>query len=108
MAATHAGPSYMTIFWWLTALTIIEVGVIFIGLPKLVLAISLISLALAKASLVAMYFMHLRFERLTLGLIAITPLVLGTLLIFILVPDHSAVSHKTADSVKVAPAAGHR
>jgi cytochrome c oxidase subunit 4 len=108
MAATHAGPSYMTIFWWLTALTIIEVGVIFMPIAKVVIAILLISLALSKASLVAMYFMHLRFERLTLGLIAITPLVLGTLLIFILVPDHSAVSHKTADSVKVAPAAGHR
>ena len=108
MADTHAGPNYMTVFWWLFALTIIEIGVIFMGLPKLVLVISLISLALAKASLVAMYFMHLRFERLTLGLIAITPLVLGTLLIFILAPDHSAVPHKTADSVKVAPAAGHR
>ncbi len=108
MAVTHTGPNYMTIFWWLFALTIIEVAVIFTPLAKLVIAILLISLALSKASLVAMYFMHLRFERGTLGLIAVTPLVLGTLLIFILVPDHSAVPHKTADSVRVAPAAGHR
>lgn len=108
MAATHTGPNYMTIFWWLFALTIIEVAVIFTPLAKLVIAILLISLALSKASLVAMYFMHLRFERRTLGLIAVTPLVLGTLLIFILVPDHSAVPHRTADSVRVAPAAGHR
>lgn len=108
MAVTHTGPNYMTIFWWLFALTIIEVAVIFTPLAKLVIAILLISLALSKASLVAMYFMHLRFERRALGLIAVTPLVLGTLLIFILVPDHSAVPHKTADSVRVAPAAGHR
>ena len=108
MAGTHAGPSYMTIFWWLFALTIIEVGVIFMPIAKLVIAILLISLAVSKAALVAMYFMHLRFERRTLGLIAVTPLLLGTLLVLILVPDHSAVPHKTADSVKVAPVAGHR
>ena len=108
MAATHAGPSYMTIFWWLFVLTVIEVGVVFLPVATLVKAILLVSLALSKATLVAMYFMHLRFERRTLGLIAVTPLLLGTLLVLILVPDHSAVPHKTADSVKVAPVAGHR
>lgn len=108
MAATHSSPNYMAIFWWLFALTVAEIAVIFMGLPKVVLAILLISLALSKASLVAMYFMHLRFERLTLGLIAMTPLLLGTLLVFILVPDQSAIPHRTSDAVKVAPAAGHR
>ncbi len=108
MATTHASPNYMAIFWWLFALTIIEIAVIFTGLPKVVVAILLISLALSKASLVAMYFMHLRFERRTLGLIAVTPLAIGTLLVFILVPDQSAIPHRTADTVKVAPAAGHR
>jgi cytochrome c oxidase subunit 4 len=108
MATTHASPNYMAIFWWLFALTIVEIAVIFMGLPKVVVAILLISLALSKASLVAMYFMHLRFERRTLGLIAVTPLVIGTLLVFILVPDQSAIPHRTADTVRVAPAAGHR
>jgi cytochrome c oxidase subunit 4 len=108
MAGTHAGPSYMTIFWWLSALTIIEVGVIFMPLAKIVIAILLVSLAVSKAALVAMYFMHLRFERRTLGLIAVTPLLLATLLVFILVPDHSAVPHRTSDAVKVAPVAEHR
>ncbi|MBI4589962.1 MAG: cytochrome C oxidase subunit IV family protein [Candidatus Rokubacteria bacterium] len=108
MAGTHAGPNYMVIFWWLFALTVVEVGVIFMPLAKLVIAILLISLALSKASLVAMYFMHLRFERRTLGLIAVTPVFLGALLIFILVPDHSAVLHRTSEAVKITPAAGHR
>jgi cytochrome c oxidase subunit IV len=108
MAGTHAGPSYMTIFWWLFALTIIEIGVIFLPIAKVVIAILLISLAISKASLVAMYFMHLRFERRTLGLIAVTPLFLGTLLVFILVPDQSAIPHKTSDSVKIAPVSGHK
>jgi hypothetical protein len=52
-----------------------------------------------------MYFMHLRFEARTLSLIAVTPLLLGALLIFILVPDHSAVPHKTSEAVKLKPAA---
>ena len=39
MASTHSGPSYMTIFWWLFVLTIIEVGVIFMPIAKLVIEI---------------------------------------------------------------------
>ena len=58
--ATHAHPSYMAIFWWLAVLTVLELAVLFTGLPKVVVVILLCSLALAKASLVAMYFMHLR------------------------------------------------
>ena len=108
MATAHAEPNYMGVFWWLFALTIVEVAVIYLGLPRLLLGILLVGMALSKAALVAMYFMHLRFERRTLGLIAVTPLLLGTLLVFILVPDHSAVPHRTSDSLKVAPVAGHR
>lgn len=108
MTATHKDPNYIAIFWWLFALTVVEVGVIFLPVAKLVIAVLLVSLALSKASLVAMYFMHLRFERRTLGLIAVTPLFLGALLVFILVPDHSAVPHRTADAAKVRPAAAHR
>jgi hypothetical protein len=52
---------------------------------------------------VAAYFMHLRFETRTLGLIAVTPLAIATLLIFVLMPDTFAVNHKTAEKK---PAAG--
>jgi len=108
MADGHASPNYWLIFLCLFILTVIEIAVIFVPVAKLLIVIALVSLALVKATLVAAYFMHLRFEARTLALIALTPLALGTLLIFILIPDHSAVSHKTADSVKVAPPAGHR
>lgn len=96
MATDHPGPNYMTIFWWLFGLTVAEIAVIYLGLPKLALALLLIGLAVSKAALVAMYFMHLRFERLTLALIAVTPLLLCLLLVFALVPDHSAVPHQSA------------
>jgi cytochrome c oxidase subunit 4 len=102
MAATHKDPNYMAIFWWLFALTVTEVGVIFTGLPRVIVVIALIALALSKASLVAMYFMHLRFERRTMAMIAVTPIFLGGLLIFILIPDHSAVPHRTTEVAKPA------
>ena len=44
----------------------------------------------------ALYFMHLRFETRTLGLIAVTPLVIATLLVFVLLPDGFAVLKRTA------------
>ncbi|MEA2626578.1 MAG: cytochrome c oxidase subunit [Candidatus Binatota bacterium] len=84
---THAEPNYNKIFWWLLALTIIEVGITYTGMPKVVTASLLISTALAKAALVALFFMHLRFESVTLGLIAVTPLVLCVFLLFMLMPD---------------------
>ncbi len=96
MTATHRHVNYFGVFWWLLALTILEVGVIFLPIAKLLIAILLVGLALAKAALVAMYFMHLKFERRTLALVAITPLLLCVLLVFALLPDHSATPHRSA------------
>ena len=95
MAETHKQPNYIGIFWWLLALTILEVGVIFTPIARMLIAILLVGLALSKASLVAMYFMHLKFERTTLGLIAMTPLLLCVLLVFALLPDLSGTSHQS-------------
>lgn len=95
MTSRHVQPNYIGVFWWLVALTIIEVIVIFLPLPRLLIGFLLVGLALSKASLVAMYFMHLRFERQTLGLIAITPLVLCVLLAFALLPDLSATPRQS-------------
>jgi cytochrome c oxidase subunit IV len=39
--------------------------------------------------------MHLRFERLTLGVIAFTPLAICVFLVFMLTPDLGAVARKT-------------
>src|SRR5574341_936956 len=92
----HKHPNYMAIFWFLAILTVIEIAVIYMPLPKLTIGVLLCSLALGKAALVAMYFMHLRFETRTLGMVAVTPLVLATLLVFLLLPDGFAVAKRTA------------
>jgi len=99
----HRHPNYMAIFWWLAVLTVIEIAVIFAPFGKFTIGVLLVGLALGKASLVALYFMHLRFETRTLGAIAVTPLVIATLLVFLLLPDGFAVHHKT----EVRKAAGH-
>ena len=100
MAETaHKHPNYMAIFWYLAILTVIELAVIYMPLSKFTIGILLCVLALTKAVLVAMYFMHLRFETRTLGWIAVTPLAIATLLIFVLLPDGFAVL-KTTEAAK--------
>jgi cytochrome c oxidase subunit 4 len=103
MAGEHKHPNYMAIFWILAILTVVEIAVVFLPFGKAVNGTMLCGLALGKAALVAMYFMHLKFETRTLGLIAITPLLIATLLVFVILPDAFHVDHKTAN-VKPAPA----
>ena len=96
MATTeHKHPNYMAIFWYLAVLTVVEIAVIFMPVGKLTIGVLLCALAVTKAGLVAMYFMHLRFEARTLGLIAVTPLAIATLLVFVILPDGFAVAKRT-------------
>jgi len=76
--AEHKHPNYMAIFWYLAILTVVEITVIYTPFSKLTIGVLLCALALGKAALVAMYFMHLKFETRTLGMVAITPLLIAT------------------------------
>ncbi len=87
-AITHKEPNYMGVFWWLLILTVLEITVIYMPMAKMAIAILLVSMAISKASLVALYFMHLKFERLTLGLVALSPFLLCLFLILMLTPDN--------------------
>jgi len=89
MADAHAEPNTISIFLWLLALTILEIAVIYLDIHRLFVIILLVGFALAKAALVGMYFMHLRFERITLAMIAVTPLIICLFLILMLLPDMS-------------------
>jgi cytochrome c oxidase subunit 4 len=91
----HKHPNYMAIFWYLAILTVVEIAVIYTPFGKFTIGVLLCALALGKATLVAMYFMHLKFETRTLGMVAITPLLIATLLVFVLLPDGFAVSKRT-------------
>lgn len=90
-AHEHHEPNYMNIFLALTVLTVIEVIIPSLGLlPKFQSAVVLVLLAVTKATLVALYFMHLRFEKKTLGAIALTPMIICVFLVFMLLPDITA------------------
>jgi cytochrome c oxidase subunit IV len=103
MADSHAkhGPSYMAIFWYLAVLTVVEIAVIFLPVAKIVVGVLLVSLASAKAAMVALSSMHLRLEVKTLGYIALTPVLIGTLLVLVLLPDSLHAPHQTADTKKL-------
>ena len=86
--AERAHPNYIAIWVWLAVLTVLEVGVAFVShLPKVALIVLLVGMAVFKAALVAMYFMHLKFERRTLRTIAIIPLPLAVLLVLVVITE---------------------
>lgn len=102
----HSEALYMKIFYYLLALTILEILVALPDYSTFAKAILLIGMAVGKAVLVALYFMHLRFERLTLGLIAFTPMVICVFLVFMLVPDMGGLDHKTTRAQPAQKATG--
>ncbi len=86
----HKTPNYMAIFWWLAAFTAVEVGYSSI-LPhthKTLLILGLVGFAAIKATLVALYFMHLKFERKSLGIIVGSTLILGVILVSVGMAEH--------------------
>ena len=83
----HSTSNYIKIFWILLVLTIVEVAIVYLGLPRMLLVALLVIFAVWKAALVAMHFMHLKFERRTLAVVAIIPFVLCVFLILMLLPD---------------------
>ena len=85
---THVRPNYMRIWLYLFVMTVAEVTLAF-ELPvgrntKLIL---LLILAIWKALLVALFFMHLKFERWRLRLIFIVPLPLAAILVTVAIME---------------------
>ena len=93
---------YLQVFGWLALLTALELGTVYLPIIKFVVVLILVILALTKAALVALYYMHLAVERRTLLTIAITPLILCAFLVFMLAPDHTHITRiqtrKTPDA----------
>ena len=77
----HAHPRYILIWVILLVLTLAEVGYAFLDLPKVVLAIGLVLMAVWKAVMVAMYYMHLKYEPRRLWILAISPIPLAFILV---------------------------
>ena len=84
----HVGKrTYWRVWFWLLIITIVEVIVAFLSIPVGLKATLFVILALMKASLIAGYFMHLKFEALGLIYSIVIPLVLLVALAAALIPD---------------------
>jgi len=79
----HAGPSvatYIKVAILLTIITALEVGVIYIRRLTPILFPLLIVMATAKFTLVALFFMHLRYDPRSLRFLFLGPLIVAILL----------------------------
>jgi cytochrome c oxidase subunit 4 len=84
----HAHPSYMLIWVVLAVLTGLELTVAFLPWQKRTLILILIAMALYKALLVALYYMHLRFEQRRLRILAFAPLPFTVILVIAVLQEH--------------------
>ena len=86
------GMRVMYVVWfWLLAMTIVEVILAYLQTPLVVMLLALLGLSLIKAALIIGYFMHLKFERLSLVLTLIPAMVMCLLLFNVIFPDGSRV-----------------
>ena len=74
---------YLYVWFWLLALTSVEIFLAYEHLPVNLMLVLLMGLSVIKAALIMSYFMHLRFERLSLVLTLVPVLVLCICLILI-------------------------
>ena len=79
--AGRKAPKYMLVWLYLLILTIAEVSVAFVShLPETWMILILLFLAVWKAALVAMYYMHLKFEPPRLVVMVLAPIPLAILI----------------------------
>ena len=74
-------PNYWAVWAFLALLTVVELGVAFLPWSQQVILLLLLGLAVWKALLVALYFMHLRFEKNRMRIFAIAPLPLTVIIV---------------------------
>lgn len=89
METAEKKPNYYFIWLLLFVLTVVEVGVAFMaGLPRNILILVLVGLAIWKALLVAANYMHLRFERKRLIILAAVPIPLAFIFVLAVLTEY--------------------
>ena len=87
MEDAHDHPNYVLVWFALAVMTAVEVGITFLSWPKTTVIIVLLALAVWKALLVALYFMHLRFESRPLRILAVAPIPLAFILVLAVITE---------------------
>jgi cytochrome c oxidase subunit 4 len=84
----HKHPPYLLIWLYLAILTAAELGLAFeLPISRNLKLLLLLALAVWKALLVALFFMHLKFERWNLRILFIVPLPLAAILILAVITE---------------------
>jgi cytochrome c oxidase subunit 4 len=78
---------FISVWFWLLLLTGLEVFLGYVHLNFNLMLTILIGLSVIKAALIIAYFMHLRFERLSLVLTLVPMLVICICLLLVFFPD---------------------
>lgn len=85
----HKAPNYMAVWFGLFILTVAEVLLALSGrFPQQVVILLLVGMAIWKALLVALYYMHLRFEPGRLRLLALAPLPLAIIMVLAILTEY--------------------
>ena len=87
MTSDRAHPNYTAVYVWLLALLGVGVAASFLPGGRGVALVVIFATAVVKALLVALNFMHLRFESGVIYAIALIPLVFAAILAVALFPD---------------------
>ncbi len=78
---------FLVVLGALLVLTVVEVFLAYIQVPLVLMLTILVGLSVIKAALILAYFMHLRYERMSLVYTLIPMLVICICLLFIIFPD---------------------
>ena len=89
METAHKRPNYVLIWAYLAVLTAAELALAFeLPISRNLKLILLLFLAVWKAALVGLFFMHLKFERWNLRILAIIPLPLAAIFVLAAMSEH--------------------
>ncbi len=86
-AAGAGAAAFVTVWLALLALTGIEVLLAYEQVPVMIMLTALLGLSVVKAALIIAYFMHLKFERLSLFLTLFPMLIFCIILMLIFLGD---------------------
>jgi cytochrome c oxidase subunit IV len=98
---------FISIWGWLMLLTLVEIFLAYKPMPIHLMLIVLLGLSIIKAALIVAYFMHLKFERLSLILTLVPMLIVCIMLLFVFFPDSfrsAGLRYKFKEEPAVAPA----
>jgi cytochrome c oxidase subunit 4 len=98
---------FTSVWGWLVALTLVEIFLAYRPMPIHIMLVILLGLSIIKAALIVAYFMHLRFERVSLILTIVPMLVICICLLFVFFPDSfrsAGLRYQFKEQPPVAPA----